>query len=154
MRAANDSKWNDSVWLQFSDARVNGAPAFAINSTSGMAVNLENCSNCGTAGWGWQNGAYWLAKPLVVFGSGSVQTMRVQTREDGVAVDQIIVSAATWLSSPPGQPTLDSTIVPKTGGGASTPVGTATPGASTPFKGVRAVLPGVVQAEHFDEGGE
>lgn len=155
MRAANDSKWNDSVWLQFSDARVNGSSAYPINSSSGIAVNLENCSNCGTAGWGWQDGAYWLARPIVVFGSGSAQTMRVQTREDGVAIDQIVLSSATWLSAPPGQPMLDATIVPKPGvGGVATPGGTSSPVASTPFTGTPATVPGVIQAEHFDEGGE
>lgn len=153
MRAEHDSKWNDSVWLQFSDARVNGAPSYRINAPEGLAINLEPCSNCGTAGWGWQDGAYWLAKPAVVFGSAAAQTMRVQTREDGVAIDQIVVSASTWVSSPPGQPLLDSTIVPR-GGGVSTSGSTPTSGAGMPFGGVPAALPGLVQAEHFDMGGE
>ncbi len=36
--------------------------AYAIGTTSGMLVNLENCSGCGVSGWGWQNRAYWLTQ--------------------------------------------------------------------------------------------
>jgi len=152
LKAAANSKWNDSLWLQFSDALVNGAPAYAINTDAGLLMNLENCSGCGMSGWGWQDGAYWLAKPLVTFGSAGTQTLRVQTREDGVAFDQIVISASTWLSSPPGQPSGDSTIVPRgsSGGG---PTG-GTTGGSTPFAGTPWQLPGTVEAEAFDNGGE
>jgi hypothetical protein len=34
-------------------------------------------------------------------------------REDGVQLDQIILSPSNYLSSPPGGVTNDSTIVPK-----------------------------------------
>ncbi len=150
LKASADSKWNDSVWLQFSNALVNGAPAYGINSGNGLAINLEPCSNCGLSGWGWQDGAYWLARPAVVFGSGGTQTLRIQTREDGVSIDQIVISAATWLSAAPGQPAGDSTIVPRSEPGAS---GVSTP-ASTPYAGAAASLPATIQAEHFDLGSD
>jgi subtilisin family serine protease len=152
MKAGGDSKWNDSVWLQFSDARLNGTTAYGINSESGIAINLENCSNCGMSGWGWQDGAYWLARTTVTFGPGT-QTMRVQTREDGVAIDQIVISAGTWLNAAPGQVSGDSTIVPRSTGGAATP-GPGTSSSSTPFSGTPITLPGTVQVENFDNGGE
>ena len=58
MRASGDSKWNDSVWLQFSDAVAsNGGGLYRIGSTSGLLLNLESCSGCGTSGWGWVDGA-------------------------------------------------------------------------------------------------
>jgi thermitase len=152
MKATGNSKWNDSVWLQFSDAIVNGAPAYAINSTGGSALNLENCSNCGMSGWGWQDGAYWLARPAVAFGPGS-QTMRVQTREDGVAIDQIVISSTTWLHASPGQTTGDSTIVPRATSG-STGSGPVTISTGSPFSGTAITLPGTVQAENFDNGGD
>lgn len=157
LKAGGDSKWNDSVWVQFSDARTNGSPAYALNSTSGIAVNLENCSGCGVAGWGWQDGAYWLAHAPVTFGSAGTQTLRIQTREDGVAIDQIVLSPSTWLSSPPGQVMNDSTIVARAGGstGSGTSTGpSTTSGTSSPFSGSPAALPGTVQAEDFDNGAE
>jgi hypothetical protein len=157
LKAGGDSKWNDSVWLQFSDALVNGASAYALNSTSGIAVNLENCSGCGVGGWGWQDGAYWLAHTPVSFSASGTHTMRIQIREDGVAVDQIVLSPSTWFSTAPGQVTNDSTILarssssPPTGSSAgSTP---STP-ASSPFSGQPAALPGTVEAEDFDNGPE
>ena len=39
--------------------------------------------------------------------------MRIQIREDGVQLDQIVLSPGTYLSSPPGPATNDTTIVPK-----------------------------------------
>src|SRR5581483_3727425 len=69
MRAAGDSSASDSVWIQFSDALVNGAPADSINTAQALAVNLENCSGCGVSGWGWQDGAWWLARAPFTFAS-------------------------------------------------------------------------------------
>ena len=58
LRANADSKFNDSIWLQFSGAvDANGAPLWRIGTASGMLVNLESCANCGVSGWGWQTGA-------------------------------------------------------------------------------------------------
>src|ERR1044071_305571 len=36
LRALNDNKYNDAVWVQFSDARAAGSTAYQINSTSGL----------------------------------------------------------------------------------------------------------------------
>ena len=148
MKAAGNSKWNDSLWLQFSDAVANGAQAYGINTESGLLVNLENCSGCGVSGWGWQDGAYWLNRPLITFASAGPQTLRVQTREDGVAFDQIVISASAWSSSSPGQPSGDSTIVARGFSGVGPTAGT-TPFGETPWQ-----LPGTVEAEAFDNGGE
>ncbi len=151
LKAGADSKWNDSVWLQFSDARVNGASAFAINTAGGLAVNLEDCSGCGVGGWGWQDGAYWVAQTPVTFGHTGIETVRVQTREDGMAFDQVVVSAAAWFTTPPGQVRGDSTLLSATGTGGTAAGG---PASSTPFSGAPIAIPGTVQAEWFDEGGE
>ena len=40
IQALGNSKWNDSVWVQFSDAIANGSSAYPINTTSGLDVNL------------------------------------------------------------------------------------------------------------------
>ena len=40
MCALNDNKYNDALWVQFSDALVANAPVYPLNSTSGLLVNL------------------------------------------------------------------------------------------------------------------
>jgi hypothetical protein len=39
--------------------------------------------------------------------------MRIQVREDGVMLDQIVLSPSTFMSAAPGPVTNDTTIVPK-----------------------------------------
>ena len=119
LRATGDSRYNESVWVQFSNAvTATGAALWRVGSTSALLVNLENCSGCGVSGWGWQDNAYWLETSSVVrFAASGSQTIRVQTREDGVDVDQIVLSPATYASVPPGGLRDDATIVPKGGGG-------------------------------------
>src|SRR5262249_34298871 len=80
-----------------------------------VTVNLApDNSNSGLAGWGWQDGAYWLTQPKTVrFATTGSHTLRIQTREDGVQIDQVVLSPATYLTSAPGQPSNDATIVPK-----------------------------------------
>lgn len=153
LRGTNDSKWNESVWVQFSDSvSTSGAAIHRIGTASGLLLNLENCSGCGVAGWGWQDNAYWLARPgTIQFPTGGTHRIRVQTREDGVQVDQIVLSPAAYLSNPPGGLLNDSTIVSKSS--TSTPPPT-TGGTSTPFNGFVAPIPGALQAEGFDSGGE
>jgi hypothetical protein len=115
MRALNNSKWNDSLWAQFSGAHVNGSPVYPLNSASGLLLNLATDALAGSLnGWGWQNGAYWISQPATVTFTGSgPQMLRIQVREDGVQIDQIVLSPNTYLSAPPGPATNDSTIVPK-----------------------------------------
>lgn len=115
LRAAADSKWNDSVWVQFNDA-VDAAnqPLWRIGSASALLVNLEDCIGCGVSSWGWQDNASWTGQAARVrFATAGPHTLRVQLREDGVDIDQIVLSPATWFSSAPGTLTNDTTIVPK-----------------------------------------
>jgi PKD repeat protein len=115
LRAQDNSKWNDAVWVQFSDAQVNGSPIYPLNSTSALLINLATDAVAGSLnGWGWQNGAYWFSQPATVtFTASSPHTLRIQVREDGVQIDQILLSPSTYLSTPPGPPTNDRTILPK-----------------------------------------
>ena len=114
MRGTGDSKYNESVWVQFSDAAVAGNAAYRIGSTGGLLVNLEPCFNCGIAGWGWQNGAYWLADTGEIrFSTAGPHTIRIQVREDGVQLDQIVLSPGTFLNSRPGSLANDTTLVPR-----------------------------------------
>jgi hypothetical protein len=115
LKALNNNKLNDAVWVQFSDARVNGAPVYAIGSTSGLLVNLATSSTATSLNnWGWQNRAYWLSQPTTVtFASSGTHTMRIQLREDGVSLDQVVLSPSRYLASAPGGATNDTTIVSK-----------------------------------------
>ena len=116
MRGAANGKFNESVWVQFAGAvTAGGAPLWRIGTTSALLVNLENCNACGIAEWGWQDNAYWLGTSSVVrFAVSGVQRIRVQTREDGVDIDQIVMSPSTYFTVPPGHKN-DHTIVPKGG---------------------------------------
>jgi hypothetical protein len=113
MRAAGDSKLNESVWVQFSNASAaNGSPLWPIGSDQGLLVNLEDCSNCGVSGWGWQDNAWWLGESSVVrFTTSGAHTIRIQTREDGVDIDQIVLSPSRFFTNAPGAVRNDTTIV-------------------------------------------
>jgi hypothetical protein len=47
--------------------------------------------------------------PVVYFAADGLQTIRVQTREDGFAVDQVVLSSGTSLNSSPGALKNDTT---------------------------------------------
>jgi len=49
----------------------------------------------------------------VTFAGGGSHTLRIQVREDGVQLDQIVLSPTTYLNTPPGPASNDATIVPK-----------------------------------------
>jgi hypothetical protein len=125
VQATGNSKWNDSLWVQFSDAQAGGSQVYAINKTSGLDVNLATDSTGASVhGWGWVNGAYWFTQPATVsFATSGSHTLRVQVREDGVQFDQIVLSPTTYFNASasctgnctaaPGPVTNDSTIVSK-----------------------------------------
>jgi hypothetical protein len=101
--------------VQFSDALVNGSPAYPLNTTSALLVNL---ATDGTASslrdWGWQNGAYWLNQPTTVtFATSGSHRMRIQVREDGVLIDQIVLSPERYRTRAPGSVSADTVIVSK-----------------------------------------
>ena len=57
VRASSNSKWNDAVWVQFSDSLTTANSAvYRIGTPSGLLVNLEACNACGMANWGWPDG--------------------------------------------------------------------------------------------------
>jgi len=115
LRAGANSKYNDSVWVQFSDARALGSPIYTIGTASALLVNLATDSSASSLdGWGWGNAAYWLSQPTAVtFPVAGPHTLRIQTREDGFEIDQVVLSPQTYRSSPPGGATRDATIVPR-----------------------------------------
>ena len=115
LQALANSKFNDSVWVQFSDAFANGSSVYPIGSTDALLVNLATDSTATSlSGWGWQNAAYWLSQATTVsFATSGAHTLRIQVREDGVQLDQIVLSPSRFKTSAPGPAGSDSTIVPK-----------------------------------------
>jgi hypothetical protein len=113
-RADNDSWANDSVFVQFNGSiDASGAAAYRIGSTGALVVNLEDASGAGLSGWGWQDDGYGtgVLGPLVSFASGGTQTIRIQTREDGLRIDQIVLSSVKYVTTAPGALKNDSTIL-------------------------------------------
>jgi hypothetical protein len=112
---ADANAWtNDSVYVQFSGAvSSTGVPVYQIGSTSATWVGIEDCSGCGLSGWGWQDSGYGtgVLGPLVYFAQSGPQTLRIQQREDGIAIDQVVLSAVRYLTVAPGTTKNDTTIV-------------------------------------------
>jgi hypothetical protein len=114
-RAERDFWANDSVYVQFSGSvTASGTPVFGIGTASATWVSLEDASGSGLAGWGWQDNGYGtgVLGPVVYFASSGPQTLRVQTREDGFSIDQIVLSSERYLTMSPGTQKLDATILP------------------------------------------
>jgi hypothetical protein len=117
---ADGNHWaNDSLFLQFSGAEnASGSPVFAVGTTAGLDVNLEECSGCGISGWGWRDDAWGQrgvapsATRLRFSRSGGY--IMIQTREDGVSIDQIVLSSEKYVTTRPGAVKNDATILPAT----------------------------------------
>jgi hypothetical protein len=109
-RAERDARTNDAVFVQFSDSlNRKGRAAYRIGTTSGASITLAGCGTCALSGWGWQDAA-----PLVYFAKTGLQTIRVQPREDGLSIDQVVLSDGSYLTASPGQATDDTTILDAT----------------------------------------
>jgi endonuclease/exonuclease/phosphatase family metal-dependent hydrolase len=102
---AESNYWgNDSVFVQFSGSVTSsGSSTYRIGSTSSTEMNLEDCSGCGLSGWKWQDNGYGsgILGPVIYFNTTGTHTLRIQTREDGLSIDQIILSPTTYLSKAP-----------------------------------------------------
>lgn len=116
-RADNDFWGNDSVFAQFSGSlNASGGAAYRIGTTSAAEINLEDCSGAGLNGWGWQDNGWGLGVlgPVIYFQTSGTQTLRVQTREDGFAIDQLVLSPTSYLNASPGALKNDNVILPST----------------------------------------
>jgi hypothetical protein len=113
-QAENDSYSNDSVFVQF-DTRVDqsGVPVWRIGTPSATSVILEQCGGCGVQGWGWTDNGYGVLGPVVYFAQSGPQRLRIQIREDGMGIDQVVLSAVKHLSTSPGSPYSDTVILPR-----------------------------------------
>ena len=113
-KADANSTNNDSVWVQFSGSVDSaGTPVFRIGTTSATMFNLEECTGCGLSAWGWNDNLFQGLGPLLYFATSGTQTIRVQLREDGLALDQIVLSPQNYLNNAPGPNKNDTTILAK-----------------------------------------
>jgi hypothetical protein len=120
MRADDDHYTNDSVFVQFSGAVTSGGSATArIGTTGALGVVLEEGSGAGLNGWGWADASYGGLAAPVYFNADEDQTIRIQQREDGLRIDQVVLSAVEHFGSAPGSLTSDDTLVPVFGAGAT-----------------------------------
>ena len=118
---ADSNNWaNDSVFIQFTGSQTSssGGAAWRIGTTSAAEVNLEDCNGCGLSGWGWQDNGYGnnVAGQPIYFASTGWQTVRVQVREDGLSIDQIVLSHTVFLNASPGALKNDTTILAEADG--------------------------------------
>jgi hypothetical protein len=121
LRAAADSRWNESVWLQFSDSLApSNAAIYRVGTADALLVNLEDCDACGVSGWGWQDKAWYSTRSDVQFASSGLHVLRIQLREDGTQVDQVVLTPAASGAGAPGPLRGDTTIL------AATPADTST----------------------------
>jgi hypothetical protein len=112
-QAERDNPNNDAFYVQFSGAvDAGGAPLYRYGKSSAAWISLQECSNCPLDGWGWQDHAAGSdLGPLVYFATTGPQTLRILMREDGVSIDQIVLSPSAYLTSSPGAPRSDATLL-------------------------------------------
>jgi PKD repeat protein len=115
-KAEGDHWGNDSVFVQFSGSvNQSGAAVFRSGTTAAAEVNLEDASGAGLSGWGWQDNGWGVGVlgPVIYFQTTGPQTMRIQVREDGLSIDQIVLSPKNYLTTPPGGLKNDVVILPQ-----------------------------------------
>jgi PKD repeat protein len=111
-KAANNSYSHDSAYVQFSDSVTStGAATDRIGTASAAAVVLQGCTGNPEQGWGWEDNGWCGAGTNVRFQTTGTHTIRLQLRESGFEIDQIVLSPQTYLSAAPGSRTSNSTIL-------------------------------------------
>jgi hypothetical protein len=114
MKADSNQYVNDSVSLQFDGAVTSGGAAvYRTGTTGAMSVILEEGSGAGVRGWGWNDNGYGVLGGHLYFARSGPQRLVIQAREDGVSIDQIVISPGTYLTRAPGALKDDATIVPR-----------------------------------------
>ncbi len=102
--------------------RFAGSPHWRIGSPSSAEVVLQaGSSDTSDSGWGWSDDGWDAPGMPIYFAADGVQTVRVQQREDGAIVDEIVLSPDTYLTAAPGVRDNDTTILPANDGSGSPP---------------------------------
>lgn len=111
-KSLNNATSNDSVYVQFSDS-VNdaGSAIDRTGTTAAETVVLQACTGAPESGWGWSDNGWCGAGRPLYFQTTGTHTLRVQVREDGLSIDQIVLSPQTFLSNAPGTRVTDATVL-------------------------------------------
>jgi hypothetical protein len=111
MRAQSDSMANDSVHVQFSDSvTAAGANTMRIGTTGSAEIVLQNgASDSGVHGWGWADNGWGALGVNIYFKTTGTHTVRIQQREDGAIIDELVLSPDAFLKGSPG--TRDNDVV-------------------------------------------
>jgi len=117
MKAQNNSSLNDSIHIQFSNA-VTGPGSTTTTMKIGTGSSAEfvlqdGPSGGANVGWGWADNGWGTPGDPIYFGTTGTQTLRIQQREDGPFIDQIVISPTTYFTAAPGPHTNDATILPE-----------------------------------------
>lgn len=111
-KAANNSYKHDSVFVQFSDTVTSaGTAEDRIGTTSAAAVVLQSCQGALEHEWGWTDNGWCGLGANIRFSTTGTHTIRIQVREDGLSIDQIVLSPRTYLAAAPGVQANDKTIL-------------------------------------------
>jgi hypothetical protein len=110
---ADGNNWaNDSVYVQFDGSTdASGNPVYRIGTTGAATVTLEDDTSAGVRGWGWNDNGFAGLGAHVQFSTSGTQRIRVSMREDGAAIDQIVISPGTYLTQSPGALKDDATVL-------------------------------------------
>ena len=96
MKAAKNQYTSDSVYVQFSDChRREPAGDLSHRVDHGRVGDSRGQFGRGRCGMGMDRQLIWLAGGADLFATPGPQTLRIQTREDGVSIDQIVISGGT-----------------------------------------------------------
>ena len=112
-RATANYWGNDSIYMQFGGSVTStGVPKWRIGTTTATWFSLEDFAGQGNFNWMWNDNGYGqtVTGEDVWFATTGTQTLRLQQREDGIIIDQIVVSPTMFYSQRPGLPKGDSTI--------------------------------------------
>ena len=115
-KAQDDSPYNGSFFVQFSDSvNAAGGAVSRIGTTGAEVINLEDSAGCGLSSWGWQDNGWGVGVlgPLIYFQNSGQRTIRIHFREDGLSLDQLVLTPTTYLNTAPGALRNDDTILPK-----------------------------------------
>ena len=115
-KADSNAYANDSAFVQFSGStNATGTAVFRIGTAAATDFNLEACSGCGLSNWGWEDNGWGtgVKGPDIYFATTGTQKIRIQTREDGLAIDQIVLSPVKYLTASPGATKNDTVILPR-----------------------------------------
>ena len=84
-----------------------------VQQTGAPLLGLGLPLVAGLSNWGWEDNGWGngVLGPQIFFAASGPQRIRIQPREDGLSIDQIVLSPARYLTTAPGPTKNDTTIL-------------------------------------------